>query len=176
MILIETKLAGAFIIEPEKFQDERGFLICVWSQKEFAAHGLNPKLVECNLSFNVRKGTLRGMHYQVEPYAQAKLVRCTTGGIYDVAVDLRPESKTFKQWVAVELTAENRRSFYIPTGFAHGYQALEDGTEVFYQMSEVYAPAYARGVRWDDPAFGIEWPSDTRTIIARDRNYANFDS
>lgn len=174
MNFVETKLAGVFIIELDKVEDERGLLARTWSRREFGEHGLNPKLVECNVSFNIRKGTLRGMHYQTEPFAQAKLVRCTAGAFYDVAVDLRPDSATFKNWEAVELTAENRRMLYVPEGCAHGFQTLEDSTEVFYQMSEVYAPDYARGVRWNDPAFGIEWPHDERTIISRDRNYPDF--
>ena len=174
MIFIETKLAGVFIIEPERFEDERGFLARMWSQREFAERGLNPKLVECNLSFNIRKGTLRGMHYQSEPFAQAKLVRCTAGAIYDVALDLRPGSPTFRKWEAVKLTAQDQRMFYIPEGCAHGFQSLADHTEIFYQASEVYAPNHARGVRWNDPAFGIEWPDDERIIIARDRNYSDF--
>lgn len=176
VIFVETKLAGVFIIEPEKFEDERGFLARTWSRREFAERGLNPKLVECNLSFNISKGTLRGMHYQSEPFAQAKLVRCTAGAIYDVAVDLRPDSATFKNWEAVELTAENRRMFYIPEGCAHGFQTLEDSTEVFYQMSEVYAPDYARGVRWNDPAFGVEWPPAKRIIIVRDNSYGDWEA
>jgi dTDP-4-dehydrorhamnose 3,5-epimerase len=174
MNFVETKLAGVFIIELDKVEDERGLLARTWSRREFAERGLNPKLVECNLSFNISKGTLRGMHYQSEPFAQAKLVRCTAGAIYDVAVDLRPDSATFKEWEAVELTAENRRMFYIPEGCAHGFQTLEDSTEIFYQMSEVYAPDYARGVRWNDPAFGIRWPPDERTIIDRDQSYPDF--
>ena len=174
VIFVKTKLAGVFIIEPDKFEDERGFLARTWSQREFAEHGLNPKLVKCNLSFNIRKGTLRGMHYQSAPFTQAKLVRCTAGAIYDVAIDLRPDSATFKKWAAVELSAENRRMFYIPEGCAHGFQTLAPATEPFYQMSDVYAPEHAGGVRWDDPAFGIEWPDDEHIIIARDRNYPDF--
>jgi dTDP-4-dehydrorhamnose 3,5-epimerase len=174
MIFVETEVAGAFIIEPEKFEDERGFFALTWSQREFAERGLNSKLVECNLSVNVRKGTLRGMHYQSEPFAQAKLVRCTAGAIYDVAVDLRPDSATFKKWEAVELSADNRRMLYIPEGCAHGFQTLEAASEVFYQMSEVYAPNCSGGVRWNDAAFGIEWPEDERIVIDRDRNYPDF--
>lgn len=174
MIFTETKLGGAFIIEPERFADERGFFARSWSEREFAARGLSSRLEECNISFNKRKGILRGMHFQVAPFAQAKLVRCTAGAIYDVAVDLRRDSATFKQWVAVELSAENRLMFFIPEGFAHGFQTLSDNTEVFYQMSEVYAPQHARGVRWNDPAFGIEWPLDERMMIARDCEYEDF--
>jgi len=174
MIFIETKLKGAFIIEPEPLEDERGFLARTFDQKELEAHGLNPRVVQCNISFNKKKGILRGMHYQIAPYEEAKLVRCTRGAIYDVIIDLRPESPTFKQWIAVELTAENRRMLYVPEGFAHGFQTLEDNTEVFYQMSEFYHPECARGVRWDDPVFGIEWPDDERIISARDQQYPDF--
>lgn len=174
MRITETKLKGAVLVEVERFEDERGFFARTWSQREFAAHGLNPRLVECNISFNKKKGTLRGMHYQAAPHGQAKLVRCTAGAIYDVIIDLRRESPTFKQWVAVELTAHNRLMLYIPEEFAHGFQTLSDDTEVLYQMSEFYAPESARGVRWDDPAFGIEWPPDERTIIARDQQYPDF--
>jgi dTDP-4-dehydrorhamnose 3,5-epimerase len=129
--------------------------------------------VQCNISFNKKKGTLRGMHYQF-PHAEAKLVRCTMGAIYDVILDLRPDSPTFKQWLAVELTAHNRRMLYIPEGFAHGFQSLEDNAETFYQMSEFYDPEHARGVRWNDPAFGIQWPSEAQLISDRDKNYPDF--
>ncbi len=176
MIFVETKLADCFIIELEKSTDKRGFFAPSFSQREFAEHGLDPQLVECNVSFNLRQGTLRGMHYQAAPFAQAKLVRCTGGSIYDVAIDLRPDSATFKHWEAVELTSQNHRAFYIPQGFAHGFQTLVDNTEVFYQMSGVYAPEYGRGVRWNDPAFGIEWPLVNPIMIERDRNYALFSS
>lgn len=174
MIFREEKLKGLFVIELERLEDERGFIALSWSERAFKEHGLNPGLVECNISFNRRKGTLRGMHYQEEPHAQAKLVRCTRGAIYDVAVDLRPGSTTFRQWVAAELTADNYRALFIPEGFAHGFQTLEDDTEILYQMSSVYVPGSGRGVRWDDPAFGIEWPPDERTIIQRDREFPDF--
>jgi dTDP-4-dehydrorhamnose 3,5-epimerase len=174
MRFTETKLLGAFVIEPQKFEDERGFLAPSWSAEEFAQHGLDSRLVECNISRNHTKGTLRGLHFQIAPFAQPKLVRCTKGAIYDVAVDLRPESPTFKQWTAVELTESNHLMFYIPTGLAHGYQTLTDDAEVFYQMSEVYAPDHAAGVRWDDPAFAIEWPLPRTIINERDRNYPLF--
>jgi dTDP-4-dehydrorhamnose 3,5-epimerase len=174
MIFTETKLKGAFIIEPERLEDERGFFARTWCQQEFEAHGLNPRLVQCSISFNKRRGTLRGMHYQVAPYEEARLVRCTMGAIYDVVLDLRPASSTFKQWVAVELTSENRRMLYIPEGFTHGFQTLKDNTEVFYQMSEFYHPDHARGVRWNDPAFRIVWPSDVIVISDKDREYPDF--
>jgi dTDP-4-dehydrorhamnose 3,5-epimerase len=174
MIFTETKLRGAFIVEAEQKHDERGFFARSWSQREWEEQHLNPQLVECNISFNHKKGTLRGMHYQRAPFAQAKLVRCTAGAIYDVIIDLRPDSPSFKQWVGVELTAANYRMLYIPEGFAHGFQTLEDNTEVFYQMSEVYRPDYAGGVRWNDPLFGITWPLEEKIIFARDNSYPDY--
>jgi len=174
MIFSETKLKGAFTIDIERVEDERGFFARTWCQREFEAHGLCAQLVQCNISFNKHKGTLRGMHYQAAPFAEVKLVRCTSGAIYDVIIDLRPDSPTFKRWVAAELTADNRRMLFIPEGFAHGFQTLTDGSEVFYQMSQFYAPEYARGVRWDDPAFEISWPAEKRTISQRDRCLPDF--
>jgi dTDP-4-dehydrorhamnose 3,5-epimerase len=174
MKFTKSRVHGACLVEIEKFEDERGFVAYAWSEQEFAREGLKERFVEMIVSYNTRKGTLRGMHFQNEPFAQAKLVRCTQGAIYDVAIDLRPESSTFKKWDAVELTAQNRRMFYIPEGCAHGFQTLEDETEVLYQMSNVYAPDYAGGVRWNDPAFGVDWPQDERTIISRDWNYPDF--
>jgi dTDP-4-dehydrorhamnose 3,5-epimerase len=155
-------------------QDERGFFARSFSQDEFEAHGLKTHSVQCNVSYNHKKGTLRGMHYQAAPFAEAKLVRCTMGAVYDVIVDLRPDSLTFMQWIAAELSANNRRMFYIPEGLAHGFQTLEDGSEVFYQMTEVYHPECARGVRCDDPAFGIEWPLPVSVISAKDKTYPDF--
>ena len=174
MIFTETKLAGAFLIELERRTDRRGFFARTFCQKEFEAYGLNTQVVQCNVSFNKRKGTLRGMHYQAAPFAEAKLVRCTSGSIHDVIIDLRPASPTFKQYFAVELSAENRRMLYIPEAFAHGFQTLQDDTEVFYQMAQPYSAEHARGVRWNDPAFGIEWPEGERIIIDRDQNYPDF--
>ncbi len=174
MIFVETKLKGAYIIELEPIADERGLFARSWCQQEFEAHGLNPNLVQCNISFNKKKGTLRGMHYQVAPHEEAKLVRCTKGAIYDVIIDLRSGSLTFKQWIAVELTAENHKMLYIPEGFTHGFQSLTDNTEVFYQMSEFYHPECARGVRWNDPTFKIEWPQDERIITAKDMQYPDI--
>jgi dTDP-4-dehydrorhamnose 3,5-epimerase len=174
MIFTETKLKDAFIIQPERLGDQRGFFARAWCQREFETHGLNPCLVQCNISFNKTKGTLRGMHYQTAPYEEAKLIRCTKGAIYDVIIDLRPDSRTFAQYMAVELTAENRAMLYVPKGFAHGFQTLTDNSEVFYQMSEFYVPQYARGVRWNDPAFAIEWPPDERIILERDQTYPDF--
>ncbi len=175
MIFDETKLPGAFEIRLEPRSDERGFFARTWCQREFEAHGLKARLVQCSLSFNARKGTLRGMHYQVAPYAETKLVRCTKGAIYDVVLDLRPQSTTFKKWIAVILTAENRNAVYVPEGFAHGFLTLEDETEVLYQMSEFYNAESARGVRWDDPAFQITWPQKVQAISQTDRTYANFE-
>lgn len=174
MIFTETPLKGAFIIEPERHEHSRGFFARTWCQREAEAHGLNPRLVQCSICVNTRKGPLRGLHYQVPPYEEAKHIRCTRGSIYDVIVDLRPDSPTFRQYTAVVLTADNREMLYVPEGFAHGLQTLEDSTEVFYQMSEFYAPECAGGVRWDDPAFGIEWPAADRVISERDRSYPNF--
>ena len=175
MIFKETKLQGAFRIEPERFDDHRGFLARSFSRLEFEAHGLNPRMVECNISFNKRRGTVRGMHFQAAPHAQAKLLRCTAGAIYDVIIDLRPGSATHSQWVGTELTAENRLMLYVPEGFAHGYQTLKDETEVLYQVTDYYAPQSAGGVRWNDPAFGIAWPETERVIInERDRAYPDF--
>jgi dTDP-4-dehydrorhamnose 3,5-epimerase len=174
VIFTETALKGAFILALEKVKDERGFFARAWCQQEFAKHGLNPQLVQCNISFNRKRGTLRGMHYQAKPHEEVKLVRCTKGAIYDVIIDLRRNSSTFKQWAAFELTATNHWMLYVPEGCAHGFQTLEDRTEVFYQMSEFYAPAYSRGVRWDDPAFGIQWPLAERIISERDQSYPDF--
>lgn len=171
----KSKVSGAYIIDIDKFEDDRGFVAYAWNEREFLDEGLDKKFVEMIVSYNFRKGTLRGMHYQSAPFAQAKLVRCTRGAIFDVAIDLRPDSPTFKQWEAVELTVENRRMFYIPEGCAHGFQTLADDTEVFYQISNLYAPEHSGGVRWNDPAFGVTWPDAERTIIARDRDYPDFE-
>ena len=168
MIFTETKLKGAFIIDIEPSEDERGFFARSWCEDEFKKHGLNPRLVQCNISFNKKRGTLRGMHYQIAPFAEAKLVRCTMGAIYDVIIDLRNDSPTFKKWFSVELSAENRRALYVPEDFAHGFQTLVDNTEVFYQMSEFYRPECARGLRWNDVAFEIEWPISDVVISEND--------
>jgi len=174
MKFFETKLKGAFIIEPERMDDERGFFARLFCSKEFQHHGLNPKLVQCNISFNKKKGTLRGMHYQPPPYEEEKLVYCSRGAIYDVIIDLRSESPTFMEWLASELMADNYSLLYIPQGFAHGFQTLEDNTDVIYHMGEFYVPESARGVRWNDPAFGIQWPDDHRIISPRDQQYSDF--
>jgi dTDP-4-dehydrorhamnose 3,5-epimerase len=170
----ETKLPGVFEIDLIRNCDERGFFARSWCHREAEEHGLNPRIVQCNVSFNLRKGTLRGMHYQEEPFPEAKLVRCTNGAIYDVVLDLRPNSPAFRDWIGVTLTAENRRMLYIPEGCAHGFLTLEDETEVFYQMSEFYHPESSRGVRWDDPAFQVAWPAEVLVISDKDRAYPNF--
>jgi len=175
MIFRETKLPGAFAIDLEPKTDERGCFVRTWCQHEFAAHGLNTKLARCSVSFNTRKGTLRGMHYQLAPHAETKLVRCTRGAIYDVIVDLRPQSPKFKDSFGIVLTAEKRDMLYVPEGCAHGFLTLEEGAEVFYQISEFQSPESARGVRFDDPAFGIAWPEKVEVISERDRNYPNFE-
>jgi len=167
-------LDGAVVIEPELMEDERGFFMRTFCCEEFSAHGFDSNLIQCSSSFNKRKGTLRGMHYQDKPHEEAKIVRCTMGNIYDVIIDLRPESTTFKCWAAVELSADNRKSIYIPKGFAHGFLTLEDESEIFYMMSERFYPERARGVRWDDPAFAIDWPSDVCVISSRDKSYPDF--
>jgi dTDP-4-dehydrorhamnose 3,5-epimerase len=172
MKFIETKLAGAYIIELDLIKDTRGFFARSWCQEEFAKHGLNPNLVQCNISFNHQKGTLRGMHYQIKPHEEAKLVRCTQGRIYDVIIDLRTNSTTYKQWFGVELSAANRKMLYIPEGFAHGFQTLENQSEVFYQMSNFYHPESARGIRWDDPEFAIKWEITDKIISDKDLSYS----
>ncbi len=174
MIFSETRLKGAFIIDIEPIDDERGFFARSWCEKEFRKAGFNVNLRQCNISFNKKKGTLRGMHYQVPPFPEAKLVRCTMGSIYDVIIDMRKESDTYQQWISVELSAQNRRMLYVPENFALGFQTLEDNTEVFYQMSEFYHPECARGVRWDDPAFEINWPADERIISTSDRSFPDY--
>jgi dTDP-4-dehydrorhamnose 3,5-epimerase len=180
MIFKETRLKGAYIIELETIRDERGFFARSYCQREFAARGLNLQLVQCNVSFNKQKGTLRGMHYQEAPHAEAKLVTCASGAIHDVIIDLRRESPTFGQWTSVILKGyvSDRESvlrlLYVPEGCAHGYQTLEDDTHVSYQMSEFYHPESGRGVRWNDPAFGITWPALEPIVSDRDRNYPDF--
>mgnify|MGYP000452538110 CR=1 FL=1 len=171
MIFTETKLSGAFVLELEQRSDERGFFARTFCQNEFRARGMNPAIAQCNVSYNAKKGTLRGMHFQVAPKKEAKLVRVTRGAILDVIVDLRPDSKTFRQWTSIELSADNRKALYIPNDFAHGFQTLGDDTEVLYQMSEFFAPDCARGLRWNDPVLGIVWPEGTRIIFAKDEEY-----
>lgn len=174
MIFTETRLKGAYTIEPEKLEDNRGFFARTWCQREFKAHDIHMNFAQCNISVSTKMGTLRGMHYQAAPYEEAKLIRCTMGAIYDVIIDLRSDSKTYKQFISMELTAGNRKMLYTPKGFAHGFLTLADDTEVFYQMSEFYMPEYARGVRWNDPVFNIQWPADVKVISERDKKYADF--
>ncbi len=162
------------MIEPERIEDERGFFARSWCQLEFESHGLDTDLVQCNISFNHRRGTLRGMHAQCSPHAETKLVRCTSGVIFDVIVDLRKDSSTFLQWFGTELSAENRRMIYIPKDVAHGFVTRTDAAEVFYQMSSLYVPASAIGFRWNDPTFGIEWPESPIVISDRDRSFPDF--
>ncbi len=170
-----TVLAGSYIIDIEPMVDERGFFARSWCHRELEAQGLDPDLVQCSISYNKELGTLRGMHYQGFPHEETKVVRCTSGAIYDVIVDLRPASSTFKHWIGVELSAENRRMIYVPKGFAHGFQSLVEHVEVFYQVSEFYYPESALSVRWDDPAFDIKWPPvEQRVISERDRSYSDF--
>jgi dTDP-4-dehydrorhamnose 3,5-epimerase len=174
MIYTPTAVSGAYTIDLDRIEDERGFFARAWCVREFEERGLNLVLVQCNISFNAKRGTLRGMHYQAAPHEEAKLVRCTQGALLDVILDLRPDSPTFKQWAGVELSAANHRMLYVPEGVAHGFQTLEDNTEVFYQMSEFYHPESARGVRWDDPVFGIKWPLPDPTMADKDRAYPDF--
>jgi dTDP-4-dehydrorhamnose 3,5-epimerase len=175
MIFRETPIAGAVLIELEPLADERGSFVRTFSVDDFAAHGLATDVVQCNTSTNVRAGTLRGLHYQAAPFEEAKLVRCVHGSLFDVVVDLRADSPTYCAWYGVELSASNDLMLFIAAGLAHGFQTLEDNTEVLYQMSASYSAEHARGVRWDDSAFGIEWPdADERTISERDRDYADF--
>jgi dTDP-4-dehydrorhamnose 3,5-epimerase len=175
MIFRETPLDGAWVLEPERFEDERGFFARTWCRRDFEARGLDPAIAQCSVSWNHRRGTLRGLHLQIAPHEEVKLVRVTRGTVWDVIVDLRPESLSFKRHFAVELSGENRRELYIPKGMAHGFQTLADGTEVFYQISEFYAPESARGYRWDDPAFAIPWPEPVTVISEKDRNLPLFE-
>jgi dTDP-4-dehydrorhamnose 3,5-epimerase len=170
-----TPLSGAYVIRPELREDARGFFARCYCAREFAAQGLHVDWVQCNISYNRQRGTLRGMHYQEAPYAEEKLVRCTAGAIYDVIIDLRRDSATYKRHFGVRLDAESRAMLYIPAGFAHGFLTLADDTEVFYQMGSFYVPEAGRCVRWDDPAFGIVWPEAVRVISDRDRDAPNFE-
>ena len=176
MIFRETSIPGAYVIEPERNVDERGSFARVWCARDFERQGLNPKLVQSSISTNKLKGTLRGIHYSVPPHAEDKLVRCVRGAIYDVLVDLRPESPAFCTWFALELTADTGAAMYAPLGVGHGFQTMEDGSDVLYQMSEFYDPACARGARWNDRAFGIQWPEAHPILSERDRSYPDFDA
>jgi dTDP-4-dehydrorhamnose 3,5-epimerase len=173
----ETPVAGVLVVEPERIEDERGFFARTFSSEEFADRGLDARVSQCSTSFNARAGTVRGLHYQSSPYGETKLVRCTRGAIYDVAVDVRPDSASYLHWFGSELSAENGRALFVPEGCAHGFQTLVDASEVFYQISTPYIPSAGRGVRWDDPAFAIDWPAPPlagRTMSRRDAEYPNF--
>ncbi|HET7218708.1 MAG TPA: dTDP-4-dehydrorhamnose 3,5-epimerase [Vicinamibacterales bacterium] len=174
MVFLETALPDLYVLEPERVEDERGFFARIWQPGDFIARGLNPKLAHVSVSFNRRKGTLRGLHYQTAPMAEAKIVRCGRGAVFDVVVDLRHDSPAFTRWVGVELSDDNGRALYIPEGCAHGFQTLRDNTELLYFISAEYSPEHARGVRWNDPVFGITWPDDVRTMNERDRSYPDF--
>ena len=175
MLVLPTALPGVFVIEPEPKGDDRGFFARTYCREEFSATGLCTEWAQCNVSFNLKAGTLRGMHWQAAPHEEVKLVRCTSGAAFDVVADVRPGSPTYRKWVAVEISAENRRAVYIPGGFAHGFQTLAAGTELFYQMSAVYVPHAARGARWDDPALGIVWPEcEARVIASRDQSFPDL--
>jgi len=175
MIFKETNLKGAFVIELEKREDERGFFARTWCKKEFEANGLETGLVQANLSLSRKAGTLRGMHYQAAPYEETKLVKCTNGALYDVIIDLRPNSPTYRQWFAVELAENNYKMLYVPKGFAHGFQTLVDNVAVFYLVTQFYSPSAERCVRWNDPQFGINWPDvNIRTISEKDKNWPDY--
>lgn len=175
MVFTETNLRGAFIIDVEKRGDARGFFARVWCKEEFAAHGLHTDLAQSNIAFSAKAGTLRGLHYQVKPYEEVKLVRCTRGSVYDVIVDLRSDSPTYMHWVGVELTESNHKMLYAPEGFAHGYQTLTDHAEVTYHVSQVYSPLSERGIRWNDPKIGIEWPkTEVRIISGKDQSWPDW--
>jgi dTDP-4-dehydrorhamnose 3,5-epimerase len=174
MIFTETELSGAFIIDLERLCDERGFFARTWCEDEFAARGIALPPLQANMSSNPTKGTLRGMHYQLAPHEESKLVRCTRGAIYDVIVDMREDSPTFGEWLGVELTAENCRQLFVPGGFAHGFLTLEDNSDVAYQVSAKYTPGAERGLRWNDPAFAIKWPAEPQLVSAKDRSHPLF--
>ena len=175
MIFTETELPGAYLIDLEPIEDSRGFFARAWSEIEFAEHGLETRIAQCSLSFNKRRGTLRGMHLQRPPHEEVKVISCIGGALFDVILDLRPDSPAFRRWLGVELTHDNLRMVYVPRGFAHGFQTLADDTEVFYMISEPYVAETAGGVRWDDSALGIEWPLAPTEISERDRNWPDWE-
>jgi dTDP-4-dehydrorhamnose 3,5-epimerase len=176
MIFTETILKNAYIIELEKREDHRGFFARTWDKKEFEEHNLNSNLVQCNVSFSKKCGTLRGMHYQKNPFEESKVIRCTKGKIFDVIIDLRSSSSTFKKWFGIELTEENYKMLYVPEGFAHGFQSLEDDSEIIYQVSEFYTPNSELGIHWNDPEFNITWPIEEKIITEKDNSWKLFDS
>jgi dTDP-4-dehydrorhamnose 3,5-epimerase len=175
MNFTETKLQGAYLVDIEKLEDERGFFARAWCRTEFESAGLNSRAVQANVSYNHSRGTLRGMHYQIAPYQETKLIRCTRGAIYDVIIDLRTGSPTYKQWIGVELTADNYRMLFVPEDFAHGFQTLQDNTEIAYQVTQFYTPGSEKGIRWNDPAFGIRWPLEVEVISEKDRTWPDFE-
>ena len=172
MLFTETSIPGVVVVDPSRIEDERGFFARTFDEAAFRARGMNPDVVQCNISFNLRRGTVRGMHYQVAPFEESKLVRCTQGEIFDVALDLRDGSPTFGTWTGVRLSAENRRSLYLPEGIAHGFQTLADNTEIFYQMGQAFEPTAGRGVRWDDPTFDVRWPEEIRCVAPKDEAFS----
>jgi dTDP-4-dehydrorhamnose 3,5-epimerase len=175
MILTETALAGAFVIDLEPIEDARGFFARAWDRNVLAGRSLETQIVQCNISFNKHRGTLRGMHFQRAPHEEVKVIKCTRGTLYDVIIDLRPRSSTYKEWLGVELSSQNRRALYVPRGFGHGFQTLEHDTETFYMVSDFFMPDAEGGVRWDDPAFGIEWPLGAPTEISeKDASWQDF--
>lgn len=174
MIFTELELKGAYLVEVKKIEDDRGFFGRAWCANEFTEHGLNRNFVQMNTSFTKKKGTIRGMHYQVDPYQEVKFIRCTRGRIWDVIIDLRPDSPTFKKWVGNELTADNYRMVYVPENFAHGFITLEDNSEVYYPVTQFYTPGAERGLRWDDPSFNIKWPVEVTLVSEKDRSHMDF--
>ena len=175
MIFTETDLQGAYVIDVEPIKDNRGFFARGWCKSEFEDQGLKSQIVQCNLSFNHSKGTVRGMHYQLDPFREVKLIRCIRGAIYDVIIDIRTNSASFKSWFGIELSEENRRMLYVPEGFAHGYQTLFDNCEVFYQVTEYYQPNHEYGIRWNDPVFDIKWPLHATIVSDKDKTYPDFE-
>ena len=174
MIFLETKLSGAYVIEIERIEDERGFFARTWDKDEFSNRGLDSEFVQFSMSQNKKKGTIRGMHYQAKPHEEIKLVRCTRGKIFDVIIDLRPNSKTFKEWFSIELSENNYRMLYIPNGFAHGFQTLEDNSEIIYEISQKYEPEFSKGIKWDDNTLNIKWPIKGTIISEKDKSLPGF--
>jgi dTDP-4-dehydrorhamnose 3,5-epimerase len=174
MIFKELELKGAYLVEVKKIEDERGFFGRAWCENEFLDHHLNPNFVQLNTSFSKIKGTIRGLHYQVDPYQEVKFIRCTRGSIWDVIIDLRPTSPTFMKWIGNELSADNYKMVYVPENFAHGFISLENNTEVYYPVTQFYVPGAERGLRWNDPAFKIQWPIEVSMVSEKDSNHADF--
>ena len=174
MKFIETKLPGAFVIEPEKKEDKRGFFTRTWCKNELGNHGLKAEIAQVNINFNKQRGTLRGMHYQAAPYGECKIIKCTRGAVFDVVIDLRKDSPTYLDWIGVELTGDNFRMLYVPENFSHGFITLEDQTEICYMVTQFYTPEAERGIRWDDPSFNIKWPLHPQVISDKDSSYPDF--